>query len=183
MYQVGPNIPLCLSCYTQWQQINFRNIEITREEMNHIDDEIYNMFGVSNGKYPTKQPVFVSKPITNNHIIIKENQIGILNTGHINNINQNIDNLIGNSASDLANKIKDFIQTVVDETSFSNEQKNEILENLEFISSELLQTKEKRKTSIIYTLLSKTNSIVNTSASIYTLWQALEILVNKFISV
>jgi len=182
IYQVEPNIPLCLNCYEKWQQINYRNLEVLREEINKIDDEMYSMFGVSSGRYPTKQPVFISRHTTNNHISIKENQIGILNTGNIKNINQNIDRLVKNSASDLANKLKEFSESMINDNNIPAEQKNEILENLEFISSELLIAKEERKIGIVNTLLSKTNTLVNTSASLFTLWQALEMLVNKFMS-
>lgn len=115
MFQVGEQkIPLCLHCNSLMQQTIERNVQMLREEMNHSMDSIDAMFGVRVGaRYPVKRPLVVAGgATTNTHISISGGQIGVLNTGDIQSLNQNISNLYAASATDLANNVKNFSKAI-----------------------------------------------------------------------
>ena len=183
MYEIGDKkVPLCLNCYATMQQMNERNIQMLREEQNHTMDRIGSMFGVNiGGRYPTKRPVFVSGgTINNNHIAISNSQIGVLNTGNIQNLNQTIDSLYSASEVKLAENIKKFSEAILSEQNLSKEQQSEILESLDVITKELFQKSKNRKKTVVKTLMTAISSTVELTANSMTIWQVLLPLLQKF---
>lgn len=183
MYLVGDQkVPLCLNCYAVMQQMNERNIQMLREEMNYTMDNVNSMFGVSGGpRYPTKRPVIMAgNTVNQNHVAINNSQIGILNTGNIQNLNQTIDSLYSVSQKELADKVKEFSEAVLNEEGLSKEQKQEILESLDLVTKELFQEPENRKKAIVKTLMNGISSIMQFAANAVTIWPTLQTMLQKF---
>lgn len=184
MFQVGDQkIPLCLSCNALMQQTIERNVQMLREEMNHSMDSIDSMFGVRVGaRYPVKRSVIVAGgTTTNNHISISGGQIGVINTGDIQSLNQNISNLYAASATDLANNVKNFSQAVIKDEKLNNGQKAEIIEGLDFVTKEVFKKPEHRKTNIVKLLIEKISSTTQFAANALTIWQILLPLLEKYL--
>jgi len=181
MFQVGPqNIPLCLSCNALMQQMIERNVQMLREEQNHAMDSIDAMFGIRTGaRYPTKRPVVVSGG-TVNHIAISNSQVGILNTGNINNLNQTIDTLYAWAHKDLADNIKSFSQAIIADKKLTDDQKEEVLESLDVITKELFQKPEVRKKAVAKTLMTQIAAVAAVTADALSIWQILHPLLQKF---
>lgn len=183
MYEIGAQkVPLCLNCYAMMQQMNERTVQMLREEMNHTMDSVDSMFGISGGaRYPTKRPVLVSGgTINNNHIAISNSQIGVLNTGNIQNLNQTIDSLYSASQVELAENVKKFSEAILGEQNLSKEQQSEVLESLDVITKELFQKPESRRKTVIKTLMSGISGITEVAANSLTIWQILQPLLQKF---
>lgn len=183
MYEVGDQkVPLCLNCYSIMQQMNERNVQMLREEQNHLMDSISSSFGINVGaRYPTKRPVLVSGgTVNNNHIAINNSPIGILNIGNIQNLNQTIDNLYSESQADLAENIKKFSEAILNEQKLTKEQQSEVLESLDVITKELLQKPENRKKAVVKALMSGISGITELAANSLTIWQVLYPLLQKF---
>ncbi len=183
MYQVGEQkIPLCLSCHALMQQTIQRNVDMLREEMNHSMDSIDSMFGISTGaRYPVKRPVLVSGgTVNNNHIAITNSQVGVLNTGNIQNLNQTINNLYSVSQKDLADNIKNFSQAIISEAKLDDSQKSEVLESLDIITKELFQKPENRKKSVAKVLMGQIAGIAGFTADALAIWQVLYPMLQKF---
>lgn len=175
-------VPLCLNCHEIFQRGIARNVEMLREEMNHTMDHVDAMFGIPLGpRYPTKRPVIVSGgTVNNNRIAISNSQIGILNTGNINSLNQTIGALYSSSQQDLAQKIKVFSESVLKDESFGDDQRKVILESLDTVTKELLQEQGSRKGSVAKLLLKSISETVQFGANSATLWQALSPLLAAF---
>jgi hypothetical protein len=183
MYEFGEEkIPLCLNCYVTIQQLNERNIQMLREEQNHVMDRISSMFGVNIGaRYPAKIPVLVSGgTINNNHIAINNSQIGVLNTGNIQNLNQTIDSLYSASETQLAENVKKFSEAILNEQKLTKVQQNEVLESLDVITKELFQKPENRRNTVAKTLMNGISSLMGFAANSATVWQVLYPLLQKF---
>ena len=183
MYQVGDQkIPLCLQCNALMQQTIERNVQMLREEMNHTTDRVNSMFGLTGGpRYPTKRPVLVSSgTINNNHIAISNSQIGVLNTGNIQNLNQTIDTLYSTSHKELADNIKNFSEAILNASELQKEQKDEVLESLDLITKELFQKPESRKKTVAKSLMAGISKTVELAANSMTVWQGLHPLLQKF---
>ncbi len=183
MYQVGEQkIPLCLNCYSTMHQLNERNIQMLREEMNRSMDSIDSMFGINTGgRYPTKRTVLVTGgTVNNNHISIDNSPIAVLNTGNINNLNQTIDSLYSASQKELAENIKNFSESILNEPSLTKEQQAEVLESLDLITKELFQKPEKRKLAVAKILMNGISGTVELAANSLVIWQVLHPLLQKF---
>lgn len=183
MFEVGPQkIPLCLQCNALMQQTIERNVQMLREEMNHTMDHVNSMFGISGGaRYPTKRPVLVSGgTVNNNHIEINNSQIGILNTGNIENLNQTIDSLYSASQGELADNVKKFSEAVLNEVNLTKEQQSEILESLDVVTRELFQKPENRRNAVAKTLMSGIANLIGFAANSAAVWQVLYPLLQRF---
>jgi len=183
MFEFGPQkIPLCLQCNALMQQTIERNVQMLREEMNFSMDSINSMFGVNVGaRYPTKMPVLVSGgTINNNHIAINNSQIGVLNTGNIDNLNQTIDSLYSASQAELAENVKKFSEAILSENKLTKEQQGEILESLDVVTKELFQKPENRRNTVAKTLMNGISGLMGFAANSATVWQVLYPLLQKF---
>jgi hypothetical protein len=182
MYEVGPEkVPLCLQCYALLQQTYLKQNEALREEINFLHDSADSIFGIRTGaRYPTKRPVLVSGgTINNNHIAINNSQIGMLNTGNINSLNQTIDTLYTTSQKNLADNIKRFSEAVLIDKDLTDIQRTEIFESLDIVTRELLQEPENRKKSVAGFLLEKISSTIQVAASSLTIWEILQPLIQS----
>lgn len=183
MFEIGPQkIPLCLNCNALLQQTISQQGEALKEEMNFLQDSIDSMFGFSAGaRYPVKRPVIISGGTVNNsHISINNSQIGLLNTGNINNLNQTIDSLYLASQKELADNIKNFSETILKEDVLSDIQKNEVLESLDVITKELFQKSENRKKTLVNKLFEQIFPIIGLTADSLAIWQVLQPLLRAF---
>lgn len=183
MYEIGDQkVLLCLNCYATVREMNEKNIQMLREEMNYSMDSIDSMFGISMGpRYPVKRPVLVSGgTINNNHIAISNSQIGILNSGNIQNLNQTIDSLYSSSQKELADNIKSFSEKILTEPCLIKDQQDEILESLDIITKELFQKPENRKKNVVKNLMQGISKMVEVAANSLTVWQVLSPLLQKF---
>lgn len=184
-YQVGPeqNVPLCLNCYVIFQQTLAISNQELKEQINYYSDQMDAMFGISRNtpRYPTRAPVVVSGgTIYNNHIAINNSQVGLINTGNIENLNQTIDSLYTASQKELADSVKNFSDVVLNEVTLTKDQKDEIFEGLDFITREVLELPERRKKTVVKTLMSSISSIAGFSANSLAIWQVLHPLLQKF---
>lgn len=183
MFEAGPQkIPLCLQCNALMQETIERNVQMLREEMNYTMDGINSMFGISVGaRYPIKRPILVSGgTVNNNHIAINNSPIGVLNTGNIQNLNQTIDSLYSVSQKELADNIKKFSESILNEQILTKEQQSEVLESLDVITKELFQKPESRRKTVVKTLMSGISEITELAANSLTIWQVLYPLLQNF---
>lgn len=182
---VGPEkIPLCLNCWSILQNTLERQNNVLREEMNFLSDSIDSMFGIRTGaRYPIKRPVLVAGGnTTHNHISISGGQIGVLNTGNIQSLNQTISNLYTASATDLANNIRDFSRAIIKDEKLNDGQKSEVIEGLDFVAKELFKKPENRKLSILKILIGKISDVTQFTANALTIWQILQPLLEKYLA-
>ncbi len=162
--------------------MNQRNIQMLREEINYSMDGIDSMFGISVGpRYPTKRPVLVSGgTVNNNHIAISNSQVGVLNTGNIQNLNQTIDSLYSASEVELAENVKKFSEAILSEQSITKEEQSEVLESLDVITKEMFQKPESRRKTVIKRLMSNISSVTGVAANSLAIWEILMPLLQKF---
>lgn len=181
MYQAGPEkIPLCLQCYALMQQTLQRQNGMLQEDINYLSDSVDAMFGIRTGaRYPIKQPVLVVGGTTHNHISIENSQIASLNTGNIQTLNQTIDALYSVNQNILADNIQKFGQKIIGDKDLTGEQKNDVVESLDFLSKELFRKPEQRKKSIAKILIQKIASITQFSANALTVWHILQPLLQQ----
>lgn len=110
--------------------------------MNHASDQIDMSVGfpLGGGRLPIEQ---ISRAIqgspTLNNFVVKNSQIGVLNTGNIKKIDAAITLSKGSDVEPIADKILEFTKQLLESDELSDNAKNDALELTEAISEEVVQ--------------------------------------------
>ena len=133
-------------------------------------------------RYPEPPHIIQSGGITLNNIQVSNSEIGVLNTGTIENVDATVTVLKMGGNSELALALKALTEAVIKSSEISNAVKNQILELLSAISEEAVVPKEKRKLSVIKTLISEISSILSGISSLTSSWDAVKTIFGKIFS-
>lgn len=151
IYYTPENHPLCLDCYHKWQDIADRRIAYLEGLMNYADDQIrYSIIGGEPPRLRTHMPIRATinqGDVTMNNIKIEGSTVGMLNTGHIQdvkNIDINVTSLAGGGNAEVADAFKMLTESVAENKEVSDEQKSELLDQLAELSGQAAAAPEKR---------------------------------------
>jgi len=115
-------------------------------------------------------PVIHQGSITFNNIDIDDSVIGSINTAQVKQIDVTMDNIRAGGNKDFANRLKSFTQAVLKSNEINSELRNELVEGLSFISSQLAMNKDLRRPSIVKSVLKRINEVVETIKTFGPLW-------------
>ncbi len=171
MYKVG-EWPLCLHCYSKLQQTQSSQNESLERMLNYLHDQMDNVVGFSTGapRFPERRPpVIQNAPVTINTMHIDRSIVGSVNTGYINDLEVSMQSVtqINNEGIE---KVKAFAEAVLRESTLDKEQKESIIQQLDFLSQQLQIEKDKRNHGAVRAVISGVSSAINLSASLMTLW-------------
>jgi hypothetical protein len=164
----GPIGPLCLDCTYKYQQIIDNQLANQERAINFLMDEIDMTFGIGRigARFPERKPsVIQSAPVTMNHINIDKSIIGAVNTGTVNQLEVKM-----NQVSQGGNELKKFTEAVLKEDKLTKEQKEEIIQQLDFVTEQLLKSENQRNSSVVKIVSRNIVNLINFSASLMTLW-------------
>ena len=121
------------------------------------------------------QPIYqnVNRGPTLNHINIDRSIIGMLNTGSIQDVQQidiNVKTIAEAGQVDIANAIKALTEAVASSKDVSDQQRTEILDQLNLVSSEAAIPAPSRKTGIIKPVLTGLATGISAVGSLAKLW-------------
>ena len=111
-----------------------------------------------------------------------ESVIGAINTGEVKRIDVTMDYIKTSGNNELAQALKEFTQAVIDEKEIEIKMKNEIIEQISFITSQAALPKEKQKTSVVKTVLLAIKDTISTISSLMLLWGKLQPLLERVFS-
>jgi len=111
-------------------------------------------------------------PIINKNINVTNSTVGTINNGYIQSLNVNISKIAGKGQEELATQLKEFAEKIIEEKHLTTEIKNEILEQVEFLSNQLA-AKQPLKKGIIKSVLNYIPNLISTSESLLNLWNML----------
>jgi hypothetical protein len=182
MYQVESHL-LCLSCYTQLQQVEAarqrshnEKIAYLMAEQNYLSDQMAAMVGLppSGARYHIPQPInaYINQAPMN-YINIDRSVIGMLNTGSIQDvqsININVKSLLESGSAELARALKVLTEAVASSQELADTQRTELLDQLNLVSGEAALTAEGRKPGVIKPVLSALATGLNTVGSLAKIW-------------
>ncbi len=125
-------------------------------------------------KVPTPVHMQVKQgPTTFNHINVSQSVVGSINTGEVGTIDVAMDN-IGDPK--LVQALKTFTEAVINEKELDALKKNEVIEQLAFLSSQAATPKVERKPSIIRTVIANVASAATTAGLAQALTALLPLL-------
>ena len=147
-------LALCLDCNLKFQQaqelIFRRNVKM----LNYLTAEIEAVGGLPRlfPRYKVSSPVYYKGDLVLNNINIQNSNVGVINTGNVESIDVSLTFLKEQGNEEIAELIKILTKEIIKNKDIVENQKNEILEQLAFITEQLSIPKEQRKTSILKTI-------------------------------
>jgi len=177
------SIPLCNDCHLKFQQALQMQQAALTTGMNFLADMMEATTGVygviPRHKVPTPVHMQVKQgPTTFNNINVDRSVIGSINTGEVGSIDVAMDSI---GDPQLVKALKDFTEAVINNKEMELEKKNEVIEQLAFLSSQATVPSAERKPSIIRTVIASVASSA-TTAGLAQAWTALSPLLQGMIS-
>lgn len=168
-------VNLCLDCLYKIKQIEKQDFVERAAMMNYITDQMDETSGIpSYSRIQIPQTMLHQDKSTKNFIQIDRSVIGSVNTGVIGSLNQTMENIANNINEDLAKQLSEFIKQAIESKEIADKEKEELLEKLTFLSEQIVTPPEKRKTSLVKSVLSSVKDIVTSAVALEQLWQKIE---------
>ena len=170
------NNPLCVDCYLKFQQAMQIQDTMYVQEMNYLTDMMESTVGLYGvlPKYKVRQPVVHQGSLTFHNIKVDQSVIGSINTGEVQRIDVAMSHIKTSGNEELVKALKEFTEAVIAETKLDAELKNQIIEQISFLTSQSALPKEKRKSGIIKAVLSGVKNMVSTMVVLSSLWNNLQ---------
>ena len=170
MYMVGEksNVPLCLSCFLKYSQLQQAELENHERMANYIQDEMAATIGMRpmGARFPPRPAPVVVAGVKLNNIHVSNSVVGTINTGSIGTVDQSISALVQMGEPSLAEAIKELSQAVLGSNHLTQNQKNEVVECLSVVSAEAVTPKESRKNAVALALLDRAAKVTNVANDI-----------------
>lgn len=181
--QVNGN-PLCVDCFLKLQTaIQIQN-DMYARELNLLTDEMETIAGVRGilPRYEVSQPLIHRGPLTLQNI--NHSVVGMINTSENQRIEiQRIDVFMGqlkdSGQEELVQALKEFTEAVISETKLNEELKEELIEQISFITEQSTLPKKGRKTGLVKAILEKISKTVDAFEVLHLLWVKLYPLLEK----
>jgi hypothetical protein len=181
-------IPLCVDCYYKVAQADFMEQQILHNQMswtasnlNFIEQQLYIGHG---GLLPLKQMMIPPPPTAPNYsfqqIKVSDSNIGVINTGTLFNLDTSIQIMQNRGDKELADAVKQLTQAVLDSNDINNELKTDIAEQLEFLVTEVLASKDKQRKGLARKVIDNISQSISTVASLLTIWNTLNPLLKAY---
>ena len=175
LYKVGGKL-LCVDCTLKVQQIADAQQAHYAKEINYLTAEIEAITGfpMALPSYEIPRPIIHNAPITFNNIKVDKSIVGSINTGNVHNIDVAMTNLKNGGNEALAGEIAKFTEAIANDSKADKDLKNEILEYISYVSTQVSLPTEKRKPSMLKTVLAAINKCAGSVADWITIWTTLQ---------
>jgi hypothetical protein len=142
--------------------------------MNYALDEMDNVTGLPLSGPRMQVPEIPKGPPILNNIKVDNSVVGSINTGNVQAIDVNLTYLhsVGNDKARDALKV--LTEAVVNDTSVSDTQKNELLDQITFLSEQTVAGAKDRKPGLIKATFSALTEAAHTVTSMAGAWQVAE---------
>ena len=173
---------LCLDCLERVENIRLKReaIELDRARLsmamaNHALAEMDAITGIPSGiRINIPPPPPSSNPVTFNNIRVDNSVVGAINTGNVKAIDVSLSHLHDGGNDKAKSALQNLTQATIDDRTISAEQKNELIEQIAFLSSQAAAPAQDRKSGLIKASLGAVNTTAQTVGGIATAWQAAE---------
>ncbi len=165
---------LCLHCYEKLMKIQHQQIAEHNRMINFLKDEMDEIVGIpTSSRIQMPQPVVHKGNVTHNFINIDRSVVGSVNTGKINNLNQSMNNINNQVNPEIAKLLSLFTESMLKSQEINKDIKDELLEEVSFLSEQLLAEKSLQKKGMLKRTIESIESKVSTAGTLLTIWQAI----------
>lgn len=173
--------PLCVDCFTKLQRAHAEQqalaLQLVRHSMAMANQALADMESVTGlyGLNPRIQipNMPVTGPVTFNNFKLDNSTVGAINTGNVHTIDTTVTALRTAGIANAAKALHDFTQAVLGDKTLTAVQKNELLEQVAFLSEQAVSSKE-RKPGMIMATLDGITKMAAAVSGIAAAWHAAE---------
>lgn len=180
--------PLCVDCYHKVacadfleQQVEHNKLSWLASNLNLVEHDLYLGAG---GILPLKQMTIPQPPsapsYSSQQIEVSDSNIGVINPGTLFSLQTGINVIHNQGDKGLANAVKELTEAVVNSTEINDQIKNHTAEQLDFLVTEALATKEKQHKSAARTVMSDISQSIGTIAGLLTIWKSVQPLLQAY---
>jgi hypothetical protein len=142
--------------------------------MNYALDEMDNVTGLPLSGPRMQVPEIPKGPPILNNIKVDNSVVGSINTGNVRAIDVNLTYLHSAGNDRAGDALKVLTEAVVNDTSISDTQKNELLDQITFLSEQTVASAKDRKPGLIKATFSALTEAAHTVTSMAGAWQVAE---------
>ena len=180
--------PLCVECLSKLSAVFHKQEEIRQREMmilmqqaEAVEAEMFETVGLTP---PAKKYDFshLRPPdsYTFHNIQVSDSIVGSVNSGNVEKINVAMTNISGSGNPEFANALKELTESVLQHKDISEAQRQEIIENLAFISEQAERPGSKRKYGLLRSVLTGMKHTIGVASDLAQLWTKFEPILRHF---
>lgn len=175
---------LCLDCNYKREQIEQMQFARTVAALNFTTQEFHRMSGQSGLVPPPPQmrlpqPTIYAGSTTLNHIKVDRSTIGAINTGHVQVLDAAVTHFRDAGNSDLADKLRDLSQAVVNATDVAKGAQEEVIELLAYLTKEAAKPLQQRSKPVGKSIMSRLGELLKASQGLASLWETVRPLLEN----
>jgi hypothetical protein len=111
---------------------------------------------------------------------VSDSIVGSVNSGNVEKINVAMTNISGSGNPEFANALKELTESVLQHKDISEAQRQEIIENLAFISEQAERPGSKRKYGLLRSVLTGMKHTIGVASDLAQLWTKFEPILRHF---
>jgi hypothetical protein len=167
----GGKLPLCMDCYVKFKSIEHADMQNLRMQMNYLHEQIQMITGIpmASPRFPDPQPVFQPVFQTGHNIQITDSNVGMLNTGQIEQVARINIAMTRVENREMATALEEFTQAVVDDQTIAPDVKAEVLDLVEGVSNSARNPGGGKKALVLPWVL-RVSTLVQGVAALAQLW-------------
>lgn len=142
--------------------------------LDHAEEQMAAMLGLPRLTSPIRIPAIPSGPMTLNNIKIDNSTVGSLNTGSVRNIDVNLTQLHKAGNDRAKDALQALTQSVIEDRSLAAAQRNELLEQIAYLTSQATAAAPDRKPAIVKATLEMLGKTAATITSLGGAWKVAE---------
>ncbi len=171
---------LCLSCYKIVHEIEQQKLHNLFIMHNRTAASMENALGMTNivPRYSVPTPNIFNGDI--NDIRINNSSVGSVNTGRIENLNLTMKHINIPKSEDILPRVKEFVEALL-ASQMADTTKNEIMEQIDTILTEVSASPEKKKSSVIRTLMNNVRDSLDVGNGLFEMWENIQETINNLL--
>jgi hypothetical protein len=167
-------IPLCLDCQLKMQALLNQRLENDERAMNFLAGQIETTVGLTGlvPRFPerTHPTTIHTGDLVTHNLHVENSSIGVLNTGHIDSVDNAVGTLYSSGDAASADAFKSFTEALVLLGEVDADQKNQLLELVSILSAEATVPAGERRKSAMRSLIAEAANICSGVAALAALY-------------
>lgn len=166
--------PLCVHCWYTVEVAKTLAFRLSAIGMNFAAAQMDSVTGLGTITPRIQVPDLPKGPMILHNIKIDNSVVGAINTGNVQAIDVSLTYLENAGNNKVKDALKALTQAILDDSSITDAQKNELIEQVAFLSEQTVVAAKDRKPGVIKATLSAITQAANTITALGAAWQTAE---------
>ncbi|AWW73844.1 hypothetical protein CD351_05320 [Erythrobacter sp. KY5] len=169
-------MPLCIDCEYKFQQSRWMVFAQNAAMYNMADRQMTAVTGMPHLSSQIDIPNAPVPPLhyNNQNVTVQGGTVGAINFGNVNDIQVSLQTLTQNGEIGFADALADVTNAILESNEIAEDQKNELLEQVAFLSSQATSEPNDRKPGMIKSVLGTVSEGAGAVKALSDAWGAVE---------